>query len=157
MTSLRFAQHDMGEIMAKLFAQLIEKHKEKEYEKPKYPIRKLYVGAIVKLTKREHVGFGTWYDYFNRCKDFAIFYKVNDNEYVHIKSGQKLSVMDRAIVGDYCLKKPFSFAEQYAVQMREDGYTKNTKLSKKYIDELETAQNMEWAHGPIPMHNLFGA
>ena len=143
--------------MTKLFTQIIERHKEKQYDKPKYSIKKLYVGAIVKLTNREHIGFGIWNDYFVRCKDFAIFYKVDDNEYVHIKSGQKLTLLDRAIVGDYCIKKPFVFAEQYVVQMREDGYTKNTKLSKKYIEELETAQNMEWAHGPVLMHNLFGA
>ena len=120
------------------------------------------MGAIVELTKKEPYwfgvfGFGGYSNHFKRCKDFAIFYKVNDKEFVHIKSGQKLTLLDMAIVGDYCIKKPFAFAEQYVVQMREDGYTKNTKLSKKYLDELETAQNVEWAQGPIPMHNLFGA
>ena len=148
--------------MAKLFAQLIEKHKEKEYDKPKYPIKKLYVGAIVKLTKKEPYwfgvfGFGGYQHHSDRCKDFAIFYKVNDNEFIHIKSGQKLSILDRAIVGDYCVKGPKPYFETYVDKIREDGYTKNTKLSKKYIDELETAQNMEWAQGPVPMHNLFGA
>jgi len=148
--------------MANMIQRLFERHKEKQYDKPKYTIKKLYVGSIVKLTKKEPYwfgifGFGGYQHYFERCKDFAIFYKVNGNEYIHIKSGQKLTLPERAIVGDYCIKKPFSFAEQYVVQMREDGYTNNTKLSKKYIDELETAQNVEWAKGPIPMHNLFGA
>lgn len=148
--------------MAKLFTQLMEKHNEKKYDKPKYPIKKLYVGAIVKLTKKEPYwsvvfGFGGYQHHFERCKDFAIFYKVNDNEYVHIKSGQKLSIIDRAIVGDYCVKGPKSYFETYVAQIREEGQTKNTKLSKCYIDGLETAQNEEWANGPIPMHNLFGA
>lgn len=148
--------------MTYLLQRLRERHEEKEYEKPKYAIKKLYVGAIVKLTKKEPYwfgvfGFGGYQHYFGRCKDFAIFYKVNDNEYIHIKSGKKLTILDRAIVGDYCIKKPLSFFETYVAQLREDGYTNKTKLSKKYIDELETAQNLEWAQGPIPMHNLFGA
>ena len=41
--------------------------------------------------------------------------------------------------------------------MREHGETEKTKYSKKFLDELETAINMEWANGPVPMHNLFGA
>ena len=143
--------------MDKLFAKLIEKHKEKEYDKPKYPIKKLYVGSIVKCEGRKFVGFGIWNNYYNRCKDFAIFYKINDKDYVHIKSGQKLKILDEAIVGDYCVKGPKSYFETYVAQIREDGQTQNTKLSKKYLDELETAQNMEWAYGPILMHNLFGA
>ena len=143
--------------MSNLFTQIIEKYKEKEYDKPRYLIKKLYIGSIVKCKDRHHIGFGFWNNYYNRVKDFAVFYKINDKEYVHIKSGQKLRILDEAIVGDYCIKSVKYYSEIYVVQMREDGHTKNTRLSKKFLEELETAQNMELAQGPVPMHNLFGA
>ena len=143
--------------MTKLFSKLIAKHKEKEYNKPNYPIRKLYVGAIVKLVNRKPVGFGIYDNYYDRVKDFAIFYKVKDYEYIHIKSGQKLTIIDRAIVGDYCIAGAQSFVETYPAQMREVGDTEKTKYSQSFIDQLETAQNIELAHGPIQDHKIFGA
>ncbi|MFQ6752481.1 MAG: hypothetical protein ACLRFL_02845 [Clostridia bacterium] len=143
--------------MTKLFSKLIEKHKEKEYNKPKYPIKKLYIGAIGKITKREYVGLLMFDNHYERVKDFAIFYKLNEYDYIHIKSGQKLTIIDRATIGDYCIVGLKSFAKAYPIQMREAGDTEKTKYSKAFIDQLETAQNIEWAHGPIKEHNLFGA
>lgn len=143
--------------MGNLIQKTREKRKEKEYEKPKYPIIELYLSAIVKLTKREYELFGISNNFYKKCKDFAVFKKVGSDKFVHIKSGQILKTIDSAVVGDYCVLNPVSFMETYPIQIREAGYTRKTKLSKKYIEGLETAQNMEWAHGPIPMHNLFGA
>ena len=143
--------------MTKLFSKLIEKHKEKQYDKPKYLIKKLYIGAIGKITKREYVGLLMFDNHYERVKDFAIFYKLNDYDYIHIKSGQKLTVIDRAIIGDYCILDPMRFEETYPTQMRKLGYTMSTKFSKHEIEGLETAQNIEWAHGPIKPHEIFGA
>ncbi len=58
--------------MTKLFSKLIEKHKEKQYDKPKYPIKKLYIGSIGKITKREYVGLLMFDNHYERVKDFAI-------------------------------------------------------------------------------------
>ena len=143
--------------MNKMFQQLIKGHQEKKYNKPKYKIENLYVGSIVKLTKRDYISFGVWENYYDRCKDYAIFYSLDGYDFIHIKSGQKLTVLDYAIVGDYAVKKPISFYETHVAQLREFGDTEKTKLSKKFLDELETAQNQEWAKGPIPEHKLFGA
>lgn len=143
--------------MTKLLQQLIEDLKEEKYLKPKYKIKDLYVGEIVKCKDRKHIYLGVWDNYYEPCKDFAIFYKVKEKTYVHIKSGQKLTLLDEAIVGDYCIRDIKPFLETYPDKIRELGYTEKTKLSKCFIDELETAQNIEWAHGPIPNHKLFGA
>ena len=143
--------------MAKLFTKLIERHKSKQYNKPKYPIKKLYVGNIVRLKRRVFVQIGVHDNYYKRVKDFAIFYKVNDDEFIHIKSGQKLTVIDRAIVGDYCVERTRPYFEEYVAYIREVGQTKNTKMSKHFLDLLETAENVELVGGPIPKHELFGA
>ena len=137
--------------MARLLSKIMDK-----YEKT-YSIKKLYVGSIVKCKNRVHIGFGFWNNYYTRVKDFAVFCKVNDKEYIHVKSGQKLKILDEAIVGDYCIKSVKPYCEIYAVQMREYGHTMHTRLPKKFLEELETAQNMELVNGPVPMHNLFGA
>ena len=146
--------------MANLLQRLRERHEQKEYDKPKYSIKRLYVGEISKLKRKEPYfvfGFGGYEYHTKSIKAFGIFYKIGENKYIHIKSGQKLTIPENAIVGDYCVRNAKSFFETYVAQIREDGYTKNTKLSKKYLDELETDQNVEWAEGPIPVHNLFGA
>ncbi len=143
--------------MSTLIQRLVKYLNEEQYLRPRYKIKDLYVGSIAKLTNREYLYFGVWDDSYNIIKKYAIFYKQKDGTYVHIKSGQKLVELQRAIVGDYCVEDPKSYYKTYISTLRELGETENTKLSKSYIDELETAQNMEWVHGPIPNHILFGS
>ena len=142
--------------MATLITKITEKLKDIEYKKPKYKIKNLYIASIVKLSKREFVTFGVNDNYYKKVKDFALFYKVGYDKYIHIKSGQKLSVIDSAIVGDYCVVNERLFLEEFAAEIREAGFSEKTKFSKHAIDILESDANKDIVNGPIPKHKLFG-
>ena len=139
-----------------IFQKAIQRHNEKQYKKPKYPIKKLYIGQIVQNTNREFVGFGIWDDYSKMIKPYAIFLKVSRDEFIHIKSGQKLKSLGYNVVGDYAVRNALPWQEAYIVQMREDGDTPNTKLSKNFIDMLETEFNIKIVEGKTKKQDLFG-
>ena len=89
-------------------------------------------------------------------KPYAIFLKVSRDEFIHIKSGQKLKSLGYNVVGDYAVRNALPWQEAYVVQMREDGDTPNTKLSKKFIDMLETEFNIRIVEGKTKKQELFG-
>ena len=135
---------------------IIEKNNKRKYERPRHAIKNLYVGQIVHNTHREFVGFGIWDDYSEIVKPYAVFLKLNDYEFIHVKSGQKLKLIGYNDVGDYAVRNPKPWQELYVVEMREDGDIQNTKLSKSFIDELEKEANIKMVDGKTKKQELFG-
>lgn len=140
--------------------QVIENYKTKMQEhkdnKPVFPIKDLYIGQIVTLNKRECLG--SWplmYKYYSKpVKQIAIFYHIKDNIYVHLKSGQVLTTLNNAIVGDYAIKNIKPWISLYAPTMRECGHNLNTKFPKAFLLKLETDLNKTYAPNQ-EINNLF--
>ena len=142
----------------KIIKQMIERYHDKQYRKPKYKLKDLYVAKIILLHKREYINIMEWYSYSQTIKEFAIFYKLNDDIYVHIKSGKKIGISDdliRVEEGDPALKNVVPFVTYFAEGLIEMGLTKDSKLSKGEIEYIETEANKKLAPEQQPT-KLFG-
>jgi len=137
-----------------IIKKLIEKHKikkeqtqqlkqEKEYLKPRYILKNLYIGEIVKLTRQEHLSLSIHNYNYVPVKSFAIFYKCGDDSYLHIKSNQMVKSITYATEGEYALDCVMSFYKRFAEPLRQRHYRPHSKISKKVIDKLETEVNLK--------------
>lgn len=145
----------------KLIQKMIQKHNERQNNKPRYKIEDLYCGQIVHFLDKEYVGqsfpYRNLFEYVlgrtNRytyvtIKEFAIFTKKDTygpDTYIHLKSGQALQKMRHSIKGDYAIEKPVLFKEIFPLEMRKYGLTEKSKFSKAEICELEDELNKEYS------------
>lgn len=139
---------------------IIKNHKEKEFNKPKYELKNLYIAKIVLLRERRFTSL-TWASYYHEIKQFAILYKKSDysyDTYVHVKSGQKLAHNDDILKtkeGDCAVIDVIPFTKYFAVEMLKNSLTKNSKISKHAVELLETEANKKLAPEQQPT-KLFG-
>lgn len=129
-----------------IIKKLIEKKKIKEYNKPKYDIKDLYIGEIVFIIAEKWVTFETTSYTYRPIKKFAIFLKADDylvsNSYLH-PSNQKLTTIGLANVNDYAIKDLRPFKDAFILPIREGKIP--PKVSKAFIVELETGLNQKLA------------
>ena len=109
-----------------MFKKLIEKHKQKQYEKtmnkPEFKLGDLYVGEIVLYKQCEPIGFGTVNHHYSIAKKFAFLTETGYCKYCHIKSKQILTEMGayKSIVGDYAVHNVKKFQETFGKYINTD-------------------------------------
>lgn len=130
----------------KFIKRIIQKHEEKEFNKPKHDIEALYVGEIVFIVDEKYVNYSTTSYTYRPIKKFAIFKKADDYlvslSYIH-PSNQKLKIIGLANVNDYAIKDLRPFKNAFILSIREGKIPQ--KVSKSFIVKLETGLNKKLA------------
>ena len=126
--------------------QLIAHNQFRKEQNSKYKIEDLYIGQIISFDKNKYSDAIKQRLYYKEIKAFAIFYKKDENSYVHIKSGHELISWDSAnIEGDYSIRHLIPFGNFYAIASQSSNVDEKTKLTKSYIEKLETDANKKFA------------
>ena len=132
--------------MANLIKRLQAKIDEHKYSKPRWKIQDLCVGEIVLFEQKKYNCDGlTRKNHYIPIKSFAIFLKPSERDeyYLHFKSAQGLKDIKFAIVGDYAIRNIRPYSKEFAFEMQENKQTEKSKVSEKFINELETKINTE--------------
>lgn len=137
--------------MANLIQRLKEKIDAHKYSKPRWQIQDLCVGEIVQFKSKKYNCDGlTRKNYFIPIKTFAILLKASERDgyYLHFKSAQFLRDIKFAETDDYVVRNIRSYSEEFADEMQKCKQTKKSKVSEKFINNLETEINMEISNLP---------
>ena len=128
----------------KLLQEIMEKHKQREYNKPKYKIEDLYVGDIVLLEDFDFKDMITTRYYFKPIKEYAIFKWEKHNKYTHIKSGQGLHLITKAELNDYAINNIVPLNSAFVRVLREHHIAPGSKISLALINRLEDELNKKF-------------
>lgn len=136
----------------KLIQKMIQKHNERQNNKPKYKIEDLYVGEIIYIIdKKFETGscfLTSGYRFkFKYIKSFAIFkHTCWDNDYLHILTNHPLATRSLSSeIGEYAvnydtLKDFDKYMQRYMIS---NNLKKTSKLSINEIKELENYVNQK--------------
>lgn len=129
-----------------LIQRLIDRYDEYQYNRPKYRIKDLYCGKIDGYIGKDILYNGIYgTEYVRRKKpiqDFAIFYKDANGHLIHIKPYEYIKSEDEASkVSGYFASALVPFVKVYGAGLPFLDLTKNSKISKAFIDYLETVGN----------------
>ena len=131
--------------------------KEQERNEPKYMLDKLYVGEIVLFERQAYLGGNVNESFYKPVKKYAIFTKIGYEEYLHLKSGQKLQKLGGwdAIVRDYTVRDIKKFQERFPIFMRKNNLSPFTRVSLECIEQLEDEMNSQLAPDQQNIVDLF--
>ncbi len=132
--------------MANLIQLLKEKIDAHKYSKPRWQIKDLCVGEIVQFKNKKYNCDGlTRTNYFIPIKTFAILLKASERDgyYMHFKSAKFLRDIKFAKSDDYVVRNIRSYSEEFVDEMQQCKQTEKSKVSEKFINNLETEVNME--------------
>ena len=129
-----------------IIQELINKYQTSKKENEKYKIQDLYIGQIVTYDKNPSLNYIQQRLSFKEIKPLAIFYKIDENTYIHIQTGQELMSWDSVdIKGDYSIRHIVSFSNFYAIARKSFALNEKSKLTKKEIKNLEYYTNRKFA------------
>ena len=141
----------------RIISGLIEKLQEHHNNRPIYDVNKLYAGQIVMLHsisyKPENNATYKRHNRTTPIKKYAVFYKKNDSEYVHIKTGKPLKLVDVAEECEFAIEELHPFPITYFNPLSDN--FNNLMFSKKQICDIETSKNLKYGVIPNAEH-LFG-
>ena len=126
-----------------LIQKLIDRYNNDQYYQPKYTIKDLYCGKIEYYITKQISDLETTFVKSDKpFKDFAIFYKNKDSGYTHIKSNIFLyDENDSSKISGYFVSNIKPFEQVYGEGLKLLGLTKKSKISKAFIEYLETKGN----------------
>ena len=133
------------------------KRQEKERYKTQYTLDELYVGEIVLFDSQVYEGHDWYTNNYYPVKKYAILIKIDYEEYLHLKSGQKLQKLGgwNAIVGDYTVRNVKTFQEAFPRFMRRNNFTPSTRASLEIIELMEDTMNEQLAPEQKNVVDLF--
>ena len=128
---------------------IIQKYRQHKDNRPKYKIEDLYIGEIIYIIDSQFVigssllDSGTKHTY-KIIKDFAIFEKDDNDNYIHILSGKSLLLSIRADKDEYAINYSSikNFGKLMQSYMIKKHLTDSSKLSINKIKEIEKEVNI---------------
>ena len=127
-------------MIKKLIARYRDKKLEKELNKPKYEIDQLWIGELIYLEDKKHLGPRNYYTYRVK-KKYVLLTLDGFASYRHIKTGCIIRSSLMAPIGDFAIHNDIKLNEHCPILLRKLYLDAKSKISYNMVSALEESLN----------------